>query len=85
MRKTLSLTAAQLIEARRLIIRSGRQDNGRRGAAPAPAPAPATASSGDESDALRCNQVSLTARANDPTNAQWRQTEWSETAFEPKG
>lgn len=73
MRKTPALTTAQLIEARRLIVRSGR-----RNALALPEPTPAAPDGATGDSALRI------APTNDPRHARWQPTEWSETAFEPR-
>ncbi|MDE2628328.1 MAG: hypothetical protein KGL99_14345 [Burkholderiales bacterium] len=73
MRKTPALTTAQLIEARRLIVRAARRD----AMAPAePTPAAPNGVSGD--------RVLRTAPTNAPKQPRWQPTEWSETAFEPR-
>lgn len=78
MHKSPPLTAAQLIEARCLIVRASQPDARRRGAVAQPAPG-LGATDGQQRD-----QARATGHANDPTNALWRHTEWSDTAFEPK-
>ena len=78
MRKTPALTTAQLIEARRLIVRSGRREAGRRDATAPAEPTPAAPDGASRDRALR------TAATNDPKQARWLPTEWSETAFEPR-
>ena len=78
MRKTPALTAAQLIEARRLIVRSGRREADRRDAT---APAESTPA---PPDGVPRDRTLRTAATNDPKHARWQPTEWSETAFEPR-
>ncbi len=78
MRKTPALTTAQLIEARRLIVRSGRRDASPRDTASrvqSPSEAP---------DAAPGDRGFRAAPASDPKHARWQPTEWSETAFEPR-
>lgn len=78
MRKTPALTTAQLIEARRLIVRSGRRDTNSSDTASRVQSSTAT------KDTLLGDRGLRTAATNDPKHARWQPTEWSETAFEPR-
>ena len=69
MRMNRSVTAAEIVEARRLIARSRHGD----GARPA-----------SEQQAQAPEQGAAHASSAASTHEEWHQTEWSETTFEPR-